>query len=188
MNFLKFYTRVLTCIYKRRCMFVHYLTFLATEHSLQKSWLIMVTLLLSSFQKESSGSHSALLPSSIDQGPYLNVADGMVAAMGNDPTDGAIIETSDETNRTGLDTGNHEVTDSRKPDSASFVAQTSEEGADSKGSSIVERCLYQISRQNKRSIWLLAYVAILSTWPIVGAALGFFYKKKIKRALQGKTA
>lgn len=139
-------------------------------------------------KKESSGPHSALLPSSIDQGPYLNVADGMVAAMGNDPTDGAIIETSDETDRTGLDTGNHEVTDSRKPDSASFVAQTSEEGADSKGSTIVERCLYQISRQNKRSIWLLAYVAILSTWPIVGAALGFFFKKKIKRALPKKTA
>ncbi|XP_073305685.1 embryogenesis-associated protein EMB8-like isoform X2 [Primulina huaijiensis] len=137
-------------------------------------------------KKESNGSHSVLLQSSIDQGPYLNVADGMVAAMGNEQTDGAIIETSDETNRTGFDTGNHEVTDPRKPDSSSFVAQ--KEGGDSKGSTVVERCLYQISRQNKRSIWLLAYVAILSTWPIVGAALGFFFQKKIKRALQGKTA
>ncbi|KZV40905.1 hypothetical protein F511_05150 [Dorcoceras hygrometricum] len=132
-------------------------------------------------KKESSGAHSAVLQSSIDQGPYLNVADGMVAAMGNDPTDGGINATSD------VDTGNHVVTDSRKPDFASFVVQNSEDGADSKGSTIIERCLYQISRQNKTSIWLLAYVALLSSWPIVGAALGFFFKKKIKKTLLGKT-
>ncbi|XP_073119034.1 embryogenesis-associated protein EMB8 [Henckelia pumila] len=139
-------------------------------------------------KKESSGPHCALLQSSIDQGPYLNVADGMVAPMGNDPMDCAINELSDETNRTVSDTGLREVTDTRKSDVTSSVAHTPEEGSDSKGSTTVERCLYQISRQNKRSIWLLAYVAMLSTWPIVGAALGFFFRKKIKRALQGKSA
>ncbi|XP_011097230.1 embryogenesis-associated protein EMB8 [Sesamum indicum] len=141
---------------------------------------------------ESLAPHSALTQSSIDQGPYLNVADGMVAAMVNERTDGAINETAEEnkdhgqTNQIASGTENHPFTSGRKSNSAVDASQSSEDGVDSKGSGIVARCLYQLSRQNNKSVWLLAYIAIVSTWPLVGAALGFFFGRKLKRALPGK--
>ncbi|KAL0360123.1 UNVERIFIED_CONTAM: Embryogenesis-associated protein [Sesamum radiatum] len=138
---------------------------------------------------ESLAPHSALTQSSIDQGPYLNVADGMVAAMGNERTDGAINETAEENKDHGQiasGTENHPFTSGRKSNSATDASQSSEDGVDSKGSGIVARCLYQLSRQNNKSVWLLAYIAIVSTWPLVGAALGFFFGRKLKRALPGK--
>lgn len=130
-------------------------------------------------QTESLGHHSAVMQSSIDQGPYLNVADGMVAAMGNERTDAPASETSEdqnlEENNTVPVTVNHEITSGR----------TSSEGC-AKRSGIVEKCFYQLSRQNKKSIWLLAYIALLSSWPIVGAALGYFLGKRFKRGIPGK--
>ncbi|KAI3464417.1 hypothetical protein Pfo_021080 [Paulownia fortunei] len=154
--------------------------------------LLSSSLMHTQKKAESVGPHSAPMQSSIDQGPYLNVADGMVAAMGDEHSDAAINETSeenkdhDQTNQIVSVTENHAFTSGRKSDFAANSGHTSEDGADSKGSSIVARCLYQLSRQNNKSIWLLAYIAILSTWPIVGAALGFLFKRKSKRALPGR--
>ncbi|KAL0314211.1 UNVERIFIED_CONTAM: protein ABHD1 [Sesamum angustifolium] len=73
---------------------------------------------------ESLAPHSALTQSSIDQGPYLNVADGMVAAMGNERTDSAINETAEEntdhgqTNQIASGTENHPFTSGTKSNSA----------------------------------------------------------------------
>ncbi|KAL8486010.1 hypothetical protein ACS0TY_028063 [Phlomoides rotata] len=149
-------------------------------------------LLLSSYmhkQKkvESIGHNSPLMQSSIDQGPYLNVADGMVSAMGNEHKDHGINVTSNEIheNDDGHDQSNQTVSVSenhRKSDSATNAGGC----GGSKGSGIIQRCVYQLSRQNNKSIWLLAYIAIISSWPVVGAALGFFYRRKLKRALPGK--
>ncbi|KAG8378385.1 hypothetical protein BUALT_Bualt08G0132000 [Buddleja alternifolia] len=128
------------------------------------------------------GPHSAIAQSSIDQGPYLNVADGMVAAMGETSEDN-----KDQTNRIVSVTGNHETVTTRRI--STNADQTSEHGAnaaDVKAPSIIERCFYQLSRQNNKSIWLLAYIAIVSSWPLVGAAVGFLFKRKFKGALPGK--
>ncbi|KAK6114770.1 hypothetical protein DH2020_007039 [Rehmannia glutinosa] len=130
---------------------------------------------------ENLGPHSAIMQSSIDQGPYLNVADGMVAAMGNETSEEK--NDHDQKNEIVSVTENHAFTNVRKPD---FATNAGEDGADSKRSSFVERCVYQLSRQNNKSIWLLAYIAIISSWPIVGAAFGYFFKRKLKRALPAK--
>lgn len=37
-----------------------------------------------------------------------------------------------------------------------------------------------LSRQQKRSMWILAYIAIVTTWPIVGSVLMFNFKRKFK--------
>lgn len=139
-------------------------------------------------QVESVGPHSPLMQTSIDQGPYLNVADGMVAAMGNEHTDGE--ETSeenkdhDQTDRTVV-TDNHGFS-GRISGFATLDAQTSEENAGLKGSGIIRRCLHQLSRQSNKSIWLLAYIAIMSSWPVVGAVLGYFYIRKSTKGLPGR--
>lgn len=128
------------------------------------------------------------MQSSIDQGPYLNVADGMVAAMGNEHTDEdeASVENkaNDQTDQTVLVTENH-VSSGRKPDFATNAGQAPEDSLGSKSSGIIQRCLNQLSRQSNKSIWLLAYIAVISSWPIVGAALGYLYRRKLKKGLLG---
>lgn len=42
----------------------------------------------------------------------------------------------------------------------------------------VKKCMHQLSRQNMRSVWLLAYIAIVTSWPLVGSALSFVFKRK----------
>ncbi|GFP81347.1 embryogenesis-associated protein emb8 [Phtheirospermum japonicum] len=120
---------------------------------------------------ENVNPNSAIMQSSIDQGPYLNVADGMVAAMGNERTDGS----NDHTNQIGPVSENH-----------AFASVTKRSDYRKEGSSFVERCFYQLSRQNNKSIWLLAYIAVISSWPVVGAALGFLFRRKSKKRLPAK--
>lgn len=128
------------------------------------------------------------MQTSIDQGPYLNVADGMVSAMGNEHIE--VGEASEENKDHNHTAPTVSVADNqaRKPDSPTNSAQTrtSEDDAGLKGSGMIQRCLHQITRQSNKSIWLLAYIAIISSWPVVGAALGFFYRRKMKNALLGR--
>ncbi|WMV12391.1 hypothetical protein MTR67_005776 [Solanum verrucosum] len=44
----------------------------------------------------------------------------------------------------------------------------------------VKRCLNQLSRRSKISMWVLAYIAIITTWPILGSASPMFFKKKLR--------
>ncbi|KAA8538602.1 hypothetical protein F0562_028203 [Nyssa sinensis] len=84
---------------------------------------------------ENPGPQSSL-ESSIDQGPYLNVSDGMVAAMGNDiPTNDAVEELSEvqqihrQTNEVILDTAQSELTSEAKSDCRTNISPTSEQAA-----------------------------------------------------------
>ncbi|KAL0387223.1 UNVERIFIED_CONTAM: hypothetical protein Sradi_2604100 [Sesamum radiatum] len=52
----------------------------------------------------------------------------------------------------------------------------------------VKRCLNQLSRQNRKSLWLLAYIAILTTWPVVGSALSVFLRKRFQDLLSRASA
>ncbi|XP_052202619.1 embryogenesis-associated protein EMB8-like [Diospyros lotus] len=116
------------------------------------------------------GPHSSL-QSSIDQGPYLNVTDGMVAAMGNEPIANDV---------------------EHLPDFPPNAAQTSEQATTVKdrNSSIITnrigRCLNELFLQKRTSMWLLGYIAILSSWPLVGAALHFVFKKKLGKVSHAK--
>ncbi|KAK6276823.1 hypothetical protein POUND7_017146 [Theobroma cacao] len=44
----------------------------------------------------------------------------------------------------------------------------------------VKRCLNHLSRQNRNSMWLLAYIAIITSWPLVGSAFRIFSRKKLR--------
>ncbi|KAH0768283.1 hypothetical protein KY285_004154 [Solanum tuberosum] len=44
----------------------------------------------------------------------------------------------------------------------------------------VKRCLNQLSRRSRISMWVLAYIAIITTWPILGSASPMFFKKKLR--------
>lgn len=46
-----------------------------------------------------------------------------------------------------------------------------------------KRYLGQLSRQNRWSIWLLAYIAITTSWPLVGSALHLVFGKRLRNIL-----
>jgi len=46
-----------------------------------------------------------------------------------------------------------------------------------------KRYLGQLSRQNRWSIWLLAYIAITTSWPLVGSALHLVFGKRLRDTL-----
>ncbi|XP_042508857.1 phospholipase ABHD3-like isoform X2 [Macadamia integrifolia] len=145
-----------------------------------------------------SSLHSAL-ESSIDQGPYLNVMeDGMVAAVGNEQPakmtgyfsveQQMIHEKKNEV--PDIEEIQHDETKA-KTDSMQGTSQPS--GRETESNLVVKyphditapirRCIDQLSRQNRKSIWLLAYIAIITTWPLVGSALLIVFKRKLKSVL-----
>lgn len=127
---------------------------------------------------ETSGHHSSF-ESAIDQGPYVNMAgDGRVAAIGS----GEIVEDLSELhNKTkdrdemASDVEKVELLTEAKPSSSSDVRPTE--------TSSLTKCINQLSRYNRRSIWLLAYIAIMTTWPLVGSALLLVFRKKLRNYL-----
>ena len=131
--------------------------------------------------------------SSIDQGPYVNVSeDGMVTAVGNSQED-FIAE----------DECNEDVDHIRKDEDAILHEERSDLLTEKTHSKVglvhskvdlnqpldqnlndldvpVRRRMDQLLRLNRNSIWLLAYIAIVTTWPLVGSALLPFLKKRFK--------
>lgn len=140
------------------------------------------------------------LDSSIDQGPFVNVTNGMVAAMSTDQTrDDNIEETSDA-----------EKTCEGKavivPDADQNVQRPKQESDNCLASNTVEisrhitsvedckpfeatlpvrRCLDLLRRQNRFSMWLLAYVALVTSWPLLGSIVQYFRKKRKNLLLPG---
>lgn len=49
----------------------------------------------------------------------------------------------------------------------------------------IRRCVDQLSRYSRKSMWLLAYIAIITTWPVAGSALLLFFKKKFRNVFSG---
>ncbi|XP_010256321.1 PREDICTED: embryogenesis-associated protein EMB8 [Nelumbo nucifera] len=135
--------------------------------------------------------------SSIDQGPYVNVLqDGMVTAAGNEQTVNMVEESfadpvvhfKQEEMVLGTE---QQLERESKTDSIHDNAQSSEQDKMSDSdvkcnddkTVPVERSIDKLSRQNRKSMWLLAYVAIMTTWPLVGATLLIVFRKKIKNIL-----
>ncbi|KAH9692164.1 AB hydrolase-1 domain-containing protein [Citrus sinensis] len=130
------------------------------------------------------------MESSIDQGPYLNVSeDGMVAAVGNEQTRNSIVGDHQTNSEMVLDTEQDEQLTGAKSDAVPNTDRTCEPPANTPDTELrnltasVTSCLNQLSQRNKRSMWLLAYVAIITTWPLVGSALRFIFGKKHKNVL-----
>lgn len=122
----------------------------------------------------------------IDQGPYIDVAeDGMVAAIGTMALD-KVVE--DKPNKpvaqikqdkdTNLETEQSDHT-TQETLPGNDLVQPSKQDVDDLIVPI-RRCMDQLSRSSRISIWLLACIAITTTWPLVGSALTLFFKKKFK--------
>ncbi|XP_048331927.2 uncharacterized protein LOC107408849 isoform X2 [Ziziphus jujuba] len=132
--------------------------------------------------------------SSIDQGPFVNVAaDGMVAAMGHEQMrDDKVEELSEsQKNHHGKaeilpDVEQHEQLTQPKPDSMADTAQTSSQATSNQDAKTldvlapVKRCLDLLSQQNRCSVWLLAYIAIVTSWPLLGSAFNIVFRKKLR--------
>ncbi|GFY85516.1 hypothetical protein Acr_04g0002540 [Actinidia rufa] len=123
----------------------------------------------------------------------------MVAAMGNELVTDDAVEDFSEVQKSHDRVTEEVVLDSKEgelptgvTDCPLNIPQTSKQVAGAKGvktfdvTNPIRRCLNQLSRQNKTSMWLLGYIAIISTWPLVGAALHFVFKKKLKSIFPAK--
>ncbi|XP_073028591.1 embryogenesis-associated protein EMB8-like [Primulina eburnea] len=113
--------------------------------------------------------------SSIDHAPYVHIVeDGIVTAVG------------DEVN---LGVQRLDNADQNKTQDMYFIEGKQTSGLDhtqpldTKHVGPVKKSLNQISRQNRKSLWLLGYIAIVTTWPLVGSALAIFFRKKFQNRL-----
>ncbi|KAK3028252.1 hypothetical protein RJ639_037586 [Escallonia herrerae] len=125
------------------------------------------------------------LESSVDQGPYVSVMeDGLVNAVGNEtPVDAEGIRNEPACQN---DNDKDAITDAQVVDHMNGgKAHLTNDRAHSRKEienirDPIRKCMDQLSRRSKKSIWLLAYIAIITTWPLVGLALLFFSKKKLR--------
>lgn len=125
-----------------------------------------------------------LLDSAIDQGPYVNVTeDGMVAASNNEEE----IHVKQDTH----DDGHEKVKEENKQDELVTKTESGDSACISKTASThnpapldviapFKRYVGQLSRQNRWSIWLLVYIAINTSWPLVGSALYIVFRKRLR--------
>ncbi|KAJ6814558.1 embryogenesis-associated protein EMB8-like [Iris pallida] len=137
------------------------------------------------------------LESSIDKTPYVNVMeDGMIAAVRNSVSEEAETMTSSDGHPTE-EMKPHDVVAARDESEDTHEARTTsvheiiepsgEKAHEESLSKIfdgmispVKRSINQLSRQSGKSMWLLAYIAIVTTWPLVGSALLSILKKRLK--------
>ncbi|WJX20439.1 hypothetical protein P8452_09994 [Trifolium repens] len=136
-----------------------------------------------------------LLDSSIDQGPYVNVTeDGMVAASNNEPTTDDVEEINE---RQDTHHDSHDkVLEENKQDELVTKTESGDSSCIAKTASAhnpvpldvltpIKRYVGQLSRQNRWSIWLLVYIAITTSWPLVGSALYLVFGKRLRDFLPG---
>ncbi|RVW70941.1 hypothetical protein CK203_050550 [Vitis vinifera] len=128
------------------------------------------------------------LESSIDQGPYVNVTkDGMVTAIGNKQTnmeeeeelchEHALHTEKDEDKVSVAETSGNKSKE--RTHSKTELSQPSEHDR-SRVTAPIKRRMDQLSRYSRKSIWLLVYIAIVTTWPLVGSALLLTLKRNSK--------
>nr|KJB16179.1 hypothetical protein B456_002G216200 [Gossypium raimondii] len=126
------------------------------------------------------------LQSSIDQAPYLNVMeDGMVTAMSNEQTDAFVEDISNEhTTHSKKDEGtisdkgtSVDLTDKLNPEKQ--IMQQVEQNVKDLIVPVQGR-IDKLSRRSRQSIWLLVYIAVITTWPFVGSVVLSVLKRRFK--------
>ncbi|GMH00311.1 hypothetical protein Nepgr_002150 [Nepenthes gracilis] len=138
-----------------------------------------------------------LSESSIDHGPYVNVGhDGMVAAASNELTRNTRVNDSPELqgtpdNRNGEMAADKQQNEQWKEGRSAPVPVASESSEQAMrncemdspaANSLIRRHFDQLSRQARRSMWLLIYIAIVTSSPFAISAL-YFFKRKIPNVL-----
>ncbi|KAK8921167.1 hypothetical protein KSP39_PZI019933 [Platanthera zijinensis] len=122
------------------------------------------------------------LDTSIDKTPYINISeDGLVAAMQSDDGSGDEVVPHESNNEQTHD----EVRAKESSQLNNLSNRMEREDADSKSSkddstTLAKRFMKQLSRHGRKSMWLLVYIAIASSWPLAGSALLFMFRNKLK--------
>lgn len=124
--------------------------------------------------------------SSIDQAPYVHVKeDGMVSAASDEVAEIEVRRQENMDQNKNEDTVTAEQNVQEKQNTKSELTQPPEVARSPERDisdiiAPVKRCLNQLSRQNRKSLWLLAYIALITTWPVVGSALSVFLRKRFQ--------
>lgn len=130
---------------------------------------------------------TSVLESSIDHGPYVNVMeDGMVTAIGNNQDNVAADTHSEDGDHVKRD--EEIISERERIDNVTQTKLDMKQSADQNLNDLIvplRRHMNQLSRGSRISIWLLAYIAIVTTWPLVGSALLLFVKRKFKNIAAG---
>lgn len=130
--------------------------------------------------------HSGL-ESFVDQGPYVNVANGMVAAISNDPLSSDVVE--DPSERPKVNDDDIVVPDAEEHAPSGRASRQLSNNRELKtlGLTGIMKWLKQLFSHNRRSTWMLSYIAIMSTLPLLGVALHSLFKKRFNKAVLTKT-
>lgn len=124
---------------------------------------------------------------SIDQGPYVSVLeDGMVTAVGDEQTDD-IVQDMPNQQMANVSTNDEVILDKEEANHVrkNDQAERYEEKDTTLATTPVRKCIDCLARRSGKSIWLLAYIAIVTTWPMVRPALLLLFKKRYKNPAPG---
>jgi uncharacterized protein len=147
--------------------------------------------------------HSSL-ECSIDKSPYVNIMeDGMIAPVTSDGTcnDGSPSnQTVDEVelnDKVGVIQQNEVSTEKHNEhtsgaENKSSVGSTNQQGEDIYSNKLreiiapVKRSINQLTRYQGRSVWLLAYIAFVTSWPLIGSLAFITFRKRIRNSLRAQ--
>ncbi|XVF46008.1 hypothetical protein PTKIN_Ptkin02bG0253700 [Pterospermum kingtungense] len=106
-------------------------------------------------------------------------------SVGNEPTDTSLNDTSNEhriqskkDEEAILDKGTS-LNSTEKLHSETHILQQAEQNVKDLNVPVQGR-IDKLSRRSRQSIWLLAYIALLATWPFVGSVLLSVLKRRLK--------
>lgn len=163
-------------------------------------------------QAQEHGLHLSL-ESTIDKSPYVNfMEDGMVAALTNDGPDNGdslhdeilgeiehknsmVVQPIQPNQNNGTIQNESEswVDDKNNPEGNAMTVQghvgSQEQQEESYVNKIcevispVKKSINQVTRSQGRSVWLLAYIALVTSWPFLGALGWFFFRKRFSNSL-----
>ncbi|XP_050364681.1 embryogenesis-associated protein EMB8 isoform X2 [Argentina anserina] len=131
--------------------------------------------------KKVASPHPPLIgDSSIDQGPYVNIAeDGMVAAVGNEQVEENMVEDVLEVGDIKHSVERDQQRSQPELDPLGGIVESSEQAIKSLDVTLpVRRCLGLLCRRSRWSLWLLVYIGIVTSWPVVGSVLKIALQKK----------
>lgn len=138
-------------------------------------------------QKVASSYPPLIVDSSIDQGPYVNIAeDGMVGAVGNEQVEDNRVDDVLELEESKISAEQDQQMTQPESGSLAGIGQSSEQATMPLDvTAPVRRCLYLLSRQSRWSLGLLVYIAVVTSWPLVGSVLRIALRKKLRNVLPG---
>ncbi|KAL5715702.1 hypothetical protein ACHQM5_017489 [Ranunculus cassubicifolius] len=133
----------------------------------------------------------------IDQGPYVSFTDdGMVAAMGDEGTsddkDTNLLDPVEPSSQTEDELPEQKSEQHSEPLAkyecdTTVIPVTAHDTDNVKylrdAAGPVKRRIKELSRHSRTSIWLLAYIAMITTWPLLGPAMLALFRRKVRDVL-----